>query len=102
MDDLATRLVTRRRELGLRQADLADLAGVSERFVRELESGKGSVRLDKVVPVLDVLGCAGNSRRLRPREFGPEGRRRRARPQGRHTSGHAEEGRWRRRVQLPR
>lgn len=49
-------LIARRRELGLRQQDLADLAGVSERFVRELESGKESVRLDKLAPVLDVLG----------------------------------------------
>ena len=44
------------RELGLRQVDVAELAGVSERFVRLLESGKDSVRLDKVAPVLDVLG----------------------------------------------
>lgn len=49
-------LVERRRALQLRQADLADLAGVSERFVRELESGKPSLRLDLVERVLDVLG----------------------------------------------
>jgi y4mF family transcriptional regulator len=49
-------LSARRRELGLRQVDVAELAGVSERFVRLLESGKDSVRLDKVAPVLDVLG----------------------------------------------
>ncbi|USQ75671.1 type II toxin-antitoxin system Y4mF family antitoxin [Ornithinimicrobium cryptoxanthini] len=49
-------LTDRRRELGLRQVDLAELAGVSERFVRLLESGKPSVRLDKVEPVLEVLG----------------------------------------------
>ena len=36
--------------------DVADLAGVSERFVRELESGKPSVRLDLLQRVLDVLG----------------------------------------------
>ena len=52
----ATQMVERRRALGLRQADLADLAGVSERFVRELEGGKPSVRLDLLVRVLDVLG----------------------------------------------
>lgn len=56
MEDLAPALVARRRELALRQADVADLAGVSERFVRELESGKATVRLDKLRPVLDVLG----------------------------------------------
>ncbi|WP_066638556.1 type II toxin-antitoxin system Y4mF family antitoxin [Serinicoccus hydrothermalis] len=49
-------MVERRRALGLRQADVADLAGVSERFVRELESGKPSVRLDLLQRVLDVLG----------------------------------------------
>nr|WP_306238462.1 helix-turn-helix transcriptional regulator [Ornithinimicrobium sp. HY1745] len=49
-------VVAQRRALGLRQADLAALAGVSERFVRELESGKTSVRLDKVEPVLEALG----------------------------------------------
>lgn len=49
-------LSARRRELGLRQVDVAELAGVSERFVRQLESGKESVRLDKVAPVLEVLG----------------------------------------------
>lgn len=56
MEDWHTQVADRRKELGLRQVDLAELAGVSERFVRLLESGKASVRLDKVGPVLDVLG----------------------------------------------
>jgi y4mF family transcriptional regulator len=46
----------RRRHLGLRQDELADLAGVSERFVYALENGKRSVQLDKVVAVLSALG----------------------------------------------
>lgn len=46
----------RRRELELLQVDLADMSGVSERFVRELEHDKPTLRLDKVVAVLDVLG----------------------------------------------
>jgi y4mF family transcriptional regulator len=46
----------RRRSLGLTQAALASLAGCSERFVRELESGKPGIRLDKLEAVLDVLG----------------------------------------------
>lgn len=56
MDHWHEQLTARRRELGLRQVDVAELAGVSERFVRLLESGKESVRLDKVIPVLEVLG----------------------------------------------
>lgn len=55
---LADALHGRRRELGLRQAEVAELAGVSERFVRELEHGKATARLDKVEAVLDVLGLA--------------------------------------------
>lgn len=46
----------RRRELGLRQDELADLAGVSTRFVHTLEAGKPSVQMDRVVAVLEVLG----------------------------------------------
>ncbi len=47
---------SRRRHLGLGQAELAELAGVSERFVYALESGKRSVQLDKVLAVLSALG----------------------------------------------
>ena len=46
----------RRRDLRLRQRDLADLAGVSERFVFALENGKESIQLDKVLAVLATLG----------------------------------------------
>lgn len=46
----------RRVELGLRQADLADLAGCSQRFVHTVEQGKPTLRLDKLLDVLEVLG----------------------------------------------
>jgi HTH-type transcriptional regulator/antitoxin HipB len=46
----------RRRQLHLRQDELADLAGVSERFVYALENGKKSVQLDKLLAVLSALG----------------------------------------------
>ena len=38
------------------QPELAERSGVGLRFVRELEQGKPSVRLDKVKQVLDLLG----------------------------------------------
>jgi len=47
---------SRRKELGLKQAELAELAGCSARFVHTMEAGKATVRLDKVLDVLDVLG----------------------------------------------
>lgn len=42
---------------GLRQDQLAAAAGVGLRFVVELEGGKPTVRLAKVLAVLDALGC---------------------------------------------
>jgi y4mF family transcriptional regulator len=55
-DTFADTVRLRRRDLGLRQDELADLAGVSERFIYALENGKRSVQLDKVVAVLSALG----------------------------------------------
>jgi y4mF family transcriptional regulator len=42
---------------GLRQDQLAAAAGVGLRFLVELERGKPTVRLAKVLAVLDALGC---------------------------------------------
>jgi HTH-type transcriptional regulator/antitoxin HipB len=53
---LAVVVRERRRRLDLRQEDLADLAGVSLRFVQALEAGKATVQLDRVEAVLEVLG----------------------------------------------
>ncbi len=46
----------KRKQLKLTQPDLAARAGVGLRFVRELEQGKDSVRLDKVNQVLALFG----------------------------------------------
>jgi len=40
----------------LTQPELAEKAGVGLRFVRELEQGKQSLRLDKVNQVLHLFG----------------------------------------------
>ena len=46
----------RREQLGLTQQELADRAGVGLRFVRDMEQGKKSLRLDKVNQVLSLFG----------------------------------------------
>ena len=46
-----------RREQGLRQDQLAATAGVGVRFLVELEHGKRTAQLGKVLAVLDALGC---------------------------------------------
>ena len=45
-----------RKALKMTQQDLADRAGVGIRFIRELEGGKPTLRLDKVNIVLDLFG----------------------------------------------
>jgi y4mF family transcriptional regulator len=46
----------KRKQLKLTQPELAERAGVGLRFVRELEQGKQSLRLDKVNQVLALFG----------------------------------------------
>ncbi len=53
---LAEQVRARRASLALGQEELAELSGTSVRFIRSLEQGKATVRLDKVQAVLDVLG----------------------------------------------
>jgi HTH-type transcriptional regulator/antitoxin HipB len=53
---LGLALRRRRKSLGLTQEELGRLAGCGLAFLYELESGKPTVRLDKVLAVLGVLG----------------------------------------------
>jgi HTH-type transcriptional regulator/antitoxin HipB len=53
---LARDIRQRRTTLKLGQQELADLSGTSVRFIRSLEHGKTTVRLDKVLAVLEVVG----------------------------------------------
>ena len=46
----------KRKELGLTQEDFALRSGLGLRFVRELEQGKETVRLDKVNVALAMFG----------------------------------------------
>ena len=53
---IAASLKTLREKAGITQETLARRAGVGLRFVRELEQGKATVRLDKVNQVLALFG----------------------------------------------
>jgi y4mF family transcriptional regulator len=68
---LAATVRSRRRSLGLTQTDLGELAGTSLRFVHTLEHAKGSVRLDKVLDVLDVLGLELQTAPVAPSRTAP-------------------------------
>ena len=46
-----------RKQYHLTQEDLAEKAGVGLRFVRDLEQGKTTLRMDKVNQVLSLFGA---------------------------------------------
>ncbi len=47
----------KRQQYKMTPRDLAERAGVGLRFIRELEGGKRTLRMDKVNVVLDLFGC---------------------------------------------
>ena len=56
LDQLGEFVMTRRKAKKLTQQEFADLAGVGRRFVSELESGKPTAEIGKVLKVLNALG----------------------------------------------
>ncbi len=57
IEEIGTTVRQARLAQGLRQDQLAAAAGVGVRLLVELERGKPTVRLDKVLAVLRALGC---------------------------------------------
>lgn len=52
-----------RKEQGLTQLDVAGLAGLSNRFVIDLERGKETLQIKKVLDVLSLLGVELSARK---------------------------------------
>ena len=55
-DDLGAVIRAERRRQGMTQVELAGLADVGVTFLSQLENGKGSAELGKVLQVLTMLG----------------------------------------------
>lgn len=56
METIGKQIQGLRKRAKLTQEEFAKRVGVGLRFVRDLEQGKSTVRLDKVSQVLDFLG----------------------------------------------
>ena len=56
MNKIAEYIKTSRRAAGLTQEEFAARSGLGLRFVRELEQGKETVRMDKVNVALSMFG----------------------------------------------
>jgi len=55
-----------RKRLGLRQDELASLCGLGTRFLSELENGKPTLEIGRVLRVLDALGLEVHVRQRTP------------------------------------
>lgn len=55
-EHLLKRLKERREELGVTQEQLAELAGVGLRTVKEIDAGKGNPTVSTLLKLADVLG----------------------------------------------
>jgi y4mF family transcriptional regulator len=58
--DLAAVVRGRRKDLGLSQAELADRAGVSRKWIYQFEAGKPTAELRLILRVLEALGLVLN------------------------------------------
>jgi len=56
VDEIGRFIKDRRKDSKLSQKELAEAAGVGQRFISELERGKPTVRLSEVDSVLAVFG----------------------------------------------
>ena len=55
-NSIAEFIKAKRKQLKMTQPEIAERSGVGLRFIRELEQGKQTVRLDKVNQVLALFG----------------------------------------------
>lgn len=54
--DFGKAVKNRRKELGYTQKDLSEITGISSSFLSDLENGKATVELGKVLMVVSLLG----------------------------------------------
>ncbi|MBQ6622428.1 MAG: helix-turn-helix transcriptional regulator [Mogibacterium sp.] len=66
MNKIARYVKEQRRALGLTQEEFAMRSGLGLRFVRELEQGKETVRMDKVNQALAMFGMEAVPGRSEP------------------------------------
>ena len=66
--DLGRVVQAQRSALGLRQIDLAGIGNTGNRLIVDIEKGKPTVQLQKVLDLLDLLGLEVV---LRPKSAGP-------------------------------
>ena len=54
---LGSRIMQRRKQLGIKQSELAELIGVSDNQISNIENGKSFPRLSSFIKICDILDC---------------------------------------------
>lgn len=54
--DIGLKIKQRRKELGLEQVDLCEMADIGSTTLSKLEQGKGNITLDSLEKLIEVLG----------------------------------------------
>lgn len=54
--EIASLIKSRRKLLGITQKDLADIAGVSSRYLYNIEKGVGNPSIETLVAIFNTLG----------------------------------------------
>lgn len=73
-NNIASQIKILRKKNGLTQIEFAKRIGVGLRFLRELEQGKSTIRMDKLMQVLDFLGYHLELEKNEPQDLKEHGR----------------------------
>jgi len=57
-EQIAITVRDRRRELGLEQVDVCEMAGIGSTTLSRLEQAKANITIDSLTRILDVLGLS--------------------------------------------
>lgn len=57
MQQINQRIVTLRRERGIKQSELAEKIGISQTNMSNIERGRTGITLDNLLKIREVLGC---------------------------------------------
>ena len=68
MNPIAVFIKESRKASGLTQEEFAARSGLGLRFVRELEQGKETVRMDKVNIALAMFGCIATPEKIQRKD----------------------------------
>lgn len=72
MREIGNRLLAIRKKVGLTQAEVAELSGISDRTYAEIERGNANMRVASLVSICAALHITPNDILIDPNQYQPE------------------------------